>query len=136
MDVKIGQRKFTLEKMSLYISDLYVQYVETTNEILTFEGDYEEVRLKCEIAREEAESKVDKLRADLAMIKEMKAIKAENLRRAKVAESIRNQIIEEIVILNGYDFDQDSWLKNFGPDDFSALIDELIGKKKAGVVLN
>lgn len=130
MDVKIRDSKFKLEKISIYISDLYVEYVVMRNEIATADGDFEEIRIACEIEREEAETKVGRLKADLKMIKEAKRIKSESAKNALKTTEKRNQILKEIVELNGYEYIESDWLKNFSEDQFGDLIAEMIGKNK------
>lgn len=129
MDFKIGKKKFTLDKVSIYISDLYTEYVVASNELLTIDGDFEEIRLSCEVEREEAETKLDKLRAELKMIKAAKELKQEKKQAALDGSKMRNNIIKEIFELNGYEWDDDI-LKRFDESNFSDLIDELVGKKK------
>lgn len=134
MDVKIKRVKYKLENISIYISDLYVEYVVLRNELTTADGDFEEIRLACEIEREEAETKLGKLKADLKMIREAKRIKKEAADGALSATKKRNMILQEIVELNGYKYKEDAWLKNFSEDQFAELIGELVGKNKKKVV--
>lgn len=130
MDIKIGKRKYKLEKVSIYISDLYVEYVRAKNEIMTLEADFEGIRLECEIAREEAETKADKLRAELKMFRDARQVKKSGLEGAKEGAKKRNEILREIVVLNGYEYDEDEWIRNVSEEQFSDLIGDLLTPKK------
>ena len=130
MEVKIGKKKFTLEKVSIYISDLYTEFIRLKNDLITLEGDFEMVRLEGEIARNESETVIDNLRSDLKMIKAAKQLKKDALEGASEANIKRNEILKEIVELNGYEYIEMDWLKNFSEDDFTALIGDLMGGSK------
>ena len=133
MEVQIGKKKYTLEKVSIYISDLYVEYIRSKNDLITLEADFEGIRLECEIEREEAESKIDKLKAELKMFRQARELKKNGIQGGIEGAEKRNEILEEIVILNGYEWDEAEWLKNFSENQFTELIGELMtSKKKAG----
>ena len=133
MDFQIGKKTYTLEKVSIYISDLYVEYVRSKNDLITLEADFEGIRLECEIEREEAESKVGKLKAELKMFRQARELKKNGIQGGIEGAEKRNEILEEIVILNGYEWDEAEWLKNFSENQFTELIGELMtSKKKAG----
>ena len=130
MDFKIGKRKYRLEKVSMYISDLYVEYVRYQNDIITMEADFEGIRLECEIDREEAETKVDKLRAELKMFSQDRELKRNGIQGGIDGGLKRNEILKEIVLLNGYEYDEDDWVRNVSEGQFSELIGELMTSKK------
>lgn len=134
MDVKIGKKNHALTKISLYISDMYMDYVFAMNKSLTVEGEYEIIRLNAELEREEADSKIGKLKASLKMMTEAKRLRVEAQAEGPICRDMRNKIIEEIVILNGYEFDKESWLRVIDETFFSDLIDELMGHKKKAEV--
>lgn len=130
MDVKIGKKEYKLTKISLYISDMYMDYVRAANKPLTVDGEFEIIRLNAEVAREEAETKIDKMKASLKMMTEAKRLRIEAQEDAPLCRDIRNKIIEEIVLLNGYEYDKEAWLRAIDETFFSDLIDELMGHKK------
>lgn len=134
MDVKIGKKEYNLTKISLYISDMYMDYVRAANKPLTVDGEFEIIRLNAEVAREEAETKIDKMKASLKMMTEAKRLRIEAQEDAPLCRDIRNKIIEEIVLLNGYEYDKEAWLRAIDETFFSDLIDELMGHKKKAEV--
>ena len=130
MEVKIGKKKYKLEKVSIYIAELYIEWAHLGNEVAIKLSDIDEATIKNKIAREEAETIVDKLRADLVLHKALREINKTSYVDSKVAMEKRVEVLREIVILNGYDFDEDEWFKNIDEGWFDELIDELIGNKK------
>jgi len=130
MEVAVGKHKFKLEKVSLYISDLYTEYVRAYNAIATWESDIEEARLDNQIEREESESLVDKLKSDRRLFRRLREIRKANDDGLVKASEMRNNVLKEIVELNGYEFDAELWLKGVSEGDFNDIIGELIGAKK------
>ena len=130
---QIGKKKYTLDKVNLLISDLYVEYVQFKNELITMPADFEGIRLECEIEREEAEGKVDKLKAELKMFRKSRELKKNGIQGGIDGNLKRNEILKAIVICNKYDWNEEEWMLGFDPRDFELLIGELMtSKKKAG----
>lgn len=130
MEVQIGNKKFKIKAVSLYISDLYIDFIRARNEGMTVEAEFEEARIECEIETAEAETKADKLRAELKLFRRARDIKKSSVDYASTALIKRNEIIKELVELNGYEWDESLWLKGFSESQFSDLVDELLGGKK------
>lgn len=130
MEVAVGKKTFQLEKVSLYISDLYAEYVRAYNTIATWESDIEEARLDNQIEREEADDFVEKLKSDRKLFKRLREIRKANDNGLVEAAKMRNNVLREIVGLNGHEFDADLWLKNISEDDFNEIIGELLNAKK------
>lgn len=130
MEFKIGGERYKLEKISIYISDLYRDYVIARNAGVTVEAEMEEAQLQCEIAEAEAETRIERLRARAKLFAEARRISRESLKKLETTATLQKRILEEIVKLNGYEFFEKKWIETISEDDFNALIDELIGKKK------
>lgn len=130
MEIEIGKKKFIIDKVSLYISDLYACFVRSSNELLTGKADFDAAELECDLELEEAESKADRFRAELKLIKNVRALKKDIDDRTANTLVARNNLLKELVELNGYEWDEALWLKGMSEAQFSCLIDELMGGKK------
>lgn len=159
MDFTIGKKKYSLTKVSIYISDLYGEYARLRNEAASFELETSAIQNDNEIERKEAdlmvldakesmedpesrvgkikvtrailESEIAKKRADKKMYAKMGEYKGVILENASLAGEKRNEVLQAIVELNGYDWDSGKWLGAVSESDFSDLTEELFtGKKK------
>lgn len=134
MDLKRGERTYKLDKVSIYISELYQEYALLLNEDVVTEGKLEEARLEAEIAKEEAETTADRLRAGLMLLRRGREIRAEAIKNAvKVARAKQKEIIREVFTLNfpREEYNEGLWLRNISDSDFNDIMSGLLaGKKK------
>ena len=159
MDFTIGKKKYSLTKVSIKISDLYGEYARIKNEAASFELETSSIQNDNEIERKEAdllaldakeaiedpdskigrikaariviESEIAKKRADKKMYAALNEFKAGLFEITEAAGKKRNEVLKEIVELNGYDWDPEKWLSAVDENQFSDLIGELFtGKKK------
>ena len=70
------------------------------------------------------------MKASLKMIRDAKELGKINNESIIEGEKLQGVILRKIVELNGYEYIEMDWLDNFGNNDFSDLIDELLGNKK------
>ena len=127
----IDGKQYELTKASIYISELYGDYVRSRNAGITVDAEIEQAKIACEIEREEADSKSAKLKADLKLFKEARRIRAESLEKLKGAQELQRAVLKEIVELNGYEFDVNAWVHSIDEDAFNSLIEDILVKKKA-----
>jgi hypothetical protein len=130
MKIKIGLKEFDLTKVSIYISDLYVEMVRLMADSQTIEADFETLRLQNRIDYEQAETKIERLKAELALLRGTNDLRKEKIGKSVEAAAKRDEVIKEIVLLNGYEYDEELWKKNISEEMFEDIAGELIGRKK------
>lgn len=133
MDVSVGKKKFKLEKVSIYIGEMYSDLTQLVFDMQDLPTMIEESQLECDLAMEEAETRADKLRAKLAHSKAIRGIRDDAKRIQEEVFEKRFEILEELLKLNGYDFDRDLWEKNADTELVNDILVDLVGtgsKKK------
>lgn len=130
MEVKVGKKKFNLKDTSIYISEMYADLTHMVYGFNDANDELEEIDLEYQAAIEEGDSKA---RAGLKRIRAIREIKKSASELTHAVFQKRFEILEEVLTLNGYDFDRELWEKNADVELVNDILVDLIGgwsKKK------
>jgi hypothetical protein len=134
LKVEVGNKKFDLTKVSIYISELYGELSMLAFGHSDLIDKLNDASTEYELDVEEAQTKADKLRARLKHSKRIREIRAEGDEITKDIYSKRFDVLKELLELNGYDFNLELWRKNSDKEQINDILVELVGggsKKKA-----
>ena len=133
MEIKIGSKKFKFTKVSILISEMYAELTNLAYGHSDLSDELEQIGLECDIEEAEAENAVDKKRAKLKRTKAIRALKKRSFEITKEVFDKRFEILEELVVLNGYEYDKTLWLKQASVEQVNDILVDAVGtgsKKK------
>lgn len=133
MDVEIAKKKFKLDKVSIYISELYSELAGMAYGYHDIEQEINDIGLEYEIKVEECDSILERKKIKLKMSKAIKEATKKGPELTKKIYDKRFEVLKEILELNGYEYEHEFWLKKASVEDVNDILVELVGggsKKK------
>lgn len=130
MDVKVGDKKFKLEKKSIYISELYSELTKMAFDKVDLGAEVDEIDLEYQ---SDIEDGMSNAKAGLKRIRAIRHLRSKiDALTGEIFEK-RFEVLAEVLDLNGYEFDADLWRKKADVETVNDILVDLVGtgsKKK------
>lgn len=130
MEITVGKKKFKIERVSMYISEMWADLVQMTYDLANPQAKLDRIDVQRKLDIAESDGLIDRYRAELKGIKAIDEIKKDAEKLTEEIYELRFKILEEVLRINGYDFDRDLWYKESSTEDVNDMIVGLLGDKK------
>jgi hypothetical protein len=128
MDITINKKDFTFNKVSIWISEEYNKLMNMAYDSLYLSDETAEITAeyedKIKNSLDENEKKLFRKKQQIRLKEKVKEARD----HTQAMFDKRMEILQELVELNGYDYDDTFWRRKAGVEDINDIMVEVLGK--------